>query len=265
MFSLLTETDMEEPATPDRPIKIYTSRAILVSTFLAGPMAGGYMLAENFKAFGERRRATWSLIISILGTALLMTVANLIPFIDKVPPIAFSAAALVVIHQMINYYLAKRMEAHFYAGGKKTGIGKIILVCVIALILTVSLAIVGVFYFTPSSFTSSPNVVTKNYGTLKHEIAYDPGNITVEEVNLIAGALTKGTYFDREIKKTVDVTKEDGRYELFLYCADSVRNNSEVFEIFADLRNDVQKSFPDNKIVINLVVDTQDNVVKRLE
>jgi hypothetical protein len=254
---------MEDAATLDRPIpkeKIFSRLAILVSTFLAGPMAGGYMLAENFKAFGERRRATWSLLISILSTVLLMTVANLIPFVEKIPPIAFSGAAFVVIHQMINYYLAERMDAHFQAGGERAGIGKIILVCVIAVIVTVGLAFVGVFYF-----TSSPNGVIKNYGTLQHEIGYDPDNIAVEEIDRRAKALTSATYFDSEVKKIVDVTKEEGKYELFLYCADSVRDNSEAFEIFADLRNNVQKSFPDNKIVINLVVDTQDNVVKRLE
>jgi hypothetical protein len=252
---------MDEPETPDRPVpKIFSRLAILVSTFLAGPMAGGYMMAENFKAFGERRRAMWSLIISILGTVLLTTVVNLIPFVDKVPPVAFSAAAFVVIHQMINYYLAERMEAHFQAGGEKAGIGKIILVCVIAGILTVGLAVVGYFYFTPSR-----NVAIKNYGTVQHEIAYDTGNIMVEEVDRIAAALTSATYFDSEAKKVVDVTKEEGRYELFLYCADAVRNNREAFELYADLREDVQKSFPDNKIVINLVVDIQDNVVKRLE
>lgn len=254
---------MEEHSTPDRPKpegKIYSRLAILVSTFLAGPMAGGYMMAENFKAFGERSRATWSLIISILSTVLLMTVANLIPFLDKVPPVAFSAAAFVVIHQMINYYLAERMEAHFQAGGEKAGIGKIILVCVIAVILTIGLAVVGAFYFTPSQ-----NVAIKNYGTLRHEIGYDPDNIAVEEVDRIAGALTTATYFDSEAKKVVDVTKEDGKYELFLYCADSVRNNSEAFAVAADLRNDVQKSFPDKKIVINLVINTRENVVKRLE
>jgi hypothetical protein len=254
---------MEEPENSDRPIpkeKIFSRLAILVSTFLAGPMAGGYMLAENFKAFGERRRAAWSLIISILGTVLLMTVANLIPFVDKIPPVAFSAAALVTFHQMINYYLAERMEAHFQAGGEKAGIGKVVLVSMIAGILTVALAFAGYFYFTPSQ-----NVVIKNYGMMKHEIAYDTGNITVEEVDRIAAALTSATYFDSEAKKTVDVTKEGGRYELFLYCTDEVRNNTEAFELYGQLRKDVQRSFPDKKIVINLVSDNQDNVIKRLE
>ena len=254
---------MQETETSDRPIpkeKIFSRLAILVSTFLAGPMAGGYMLAENFKAFGERSRATWSLVISILGTVLLMTVANLIPFVDKVPPVAFSAAAFVIIHQMIGYYLAEKMEAHFQAGGEKAGIGRIILVCVTAVILTIGLAVVGFFYFTPSA-----NVVIKNYGTLQHEIAYDTDNITVEEVDRIAGALTSATYFDSEAKKAVDVTKIGGRYELFLYCTDSVRNNNEAFELYGQLREKVQRSFPGKKIVINLVVDSQDNVVKRLE
>ena len=139
--------------------------------------------------------------------------------------------------------------------------GKVILVCLLGGLITVALAFGVSFLYT----LATQNVVLKNYGILKHEIGYDPGNITVEEVDRIAEALTSAIYFDSESKKTVDVTKEDERYEVFLYCADTVRNNREAFEVYADLRNDVQKSFPDNKVVINLVINTHDNVVKRLE
>lgn len=255
---------MEEAATPDRPIpqeRIYTSRAILVSTLLTGPIVGGYMLAENFRAFGERSRATRSLVISILGTLLLFIATISIPFLERLPPIVFSAAFAWTIYFTVQHYLSERMSAHFKAGGKKTGLGKVILVCVLGGLITVALAFGTSYLYT----LATQNLVIKNYGALQHEIGYDPGNITVEEVDRIAAALTSAAYFDSEAKTTVDVTKEDGRYELFLYCTDSVRNNREAFEAYADLRNDVQKSFPDNKIVVNLVINTQDNVIKRLE
>ena len=115
---------MENAAAPDRPIpqeKIYTKRALLVSTLLTGPIVGGYMLAENFKAFGERRRAKWSLIISILGTLLLFIATISIPFLERLPPIVFSAAFAWTIYFTVQHYLSKKMSAHFQAGGGRPG------------------------------------------------------------------------------------------------------------------------------------------------
>lgn len=41
--------------------------------------------------------------------------------------------------------------------------------------------------------------------------------------------------------------------------------NRQHLELFVQLRNDMQALFPNNKIIFNLVVDTLDNVEKRIE
>ena len=59
---------------------------------------------------------------------------------------------------------------------------------------------------------ATQNIVIKNYGALQHEIGYDPGNITVEEVDRIAEALTSAVYFDSRVEK--DGRRHERRREI---------------------------------------------------
>ena len=59
--------------------------------------------------------------------------------------------------------------------------------------------------------------------------------------------------------------KVGNNYELSITVNGGTEKNSSVIEPFMQLRNDIQSLFPKNKIVINLVVESLDNVVKRLE
>ncbi|MEJ5055640.1 hypothetical protein [Sphingobacterium sp. MYb382] len=45
---------MEHPKVMVKPAyKIYSDSAITLGTFLGGPLAAGYMMAANFKAFNQ--------------------------------------------------------------------------------------------------------------------------------------------------------------------------------------------------------------------
>ena len=49
---------MQEPLFPSTVSqKLYNERAILIATFLGGPLAGGFLLAQNFNAFNEPGKA----------------------------------------------------------------------------------------------------------------------------------------------------------------------------------------------------------------
>jgi len=250
-----------EAEETNRSEKIYTNRAILASTFLAGPITGGYMLFENFRVLGEKKRAKWSLGLSAAGTVLLLIAFSTIPFLEKIPSIVFPAIYTWIAYFVIRACLAGKMDLHFRGGGEKVGLGEILLVAFASGMITFALAF-GVFYVFEKNDAA---LSIKTYGPLKHEIGYDASNLNEAEVDRIARALTETTYFDREFKKTVDVKKDAGKYELFLYCADSIETDAEAIGFLTELRGDLQKLFPDIKIVINLVIDTQENVVKRLE
>jgi hypothetical protein len=107
---------------------------------------------------------------------------------------------------------------------------------------------------------------TKTYGFMKHEISFDKNNITEIEVDKIADGLTKTTFFDYVKTKYVFVNKEDNTYELSIAVVDDIVDDNQSIQEFIELRNDLQKLFTNNKIVIHLVADFDlDNVIKRLE
>jgi len=70
---------MEQDLLQPKPqSKVFKNRAIWIGTFLGGPLVAGYLIAENFKSFGESEKVktTWaytivaSMIIFAIGYAL---------------------------------------------------------------------------------------------------------------------------------------------------------------------------------------------------
>lgn len=114
---------------------------------------------------------------------------------------------------------------------------------------------------------SKPKVETqmKSYGDMHHEVTFDRNNITEEEVDYLADGLTKANFFDNAATKFVYIKKIHKTVELSISVNPLITGNPPAMRAFVDLRKQMQKLFPNNKIVINLVVYKFDNVLARLE
>ncbi len=106
--------------------------------------------------------------------------------------------------------------------------------------------------------------IARYYGPLKHEVVFDPSNLTNAEVDQIGYALNSAGFFDDVQTKSVDAEKTDERFIITIYSNESARD-TEFLELCKTLRSDVQKSFPTNPIVIDVVIDTPQNRIARLE
>ena len=62
---------------PER--QIYNYRKFLVGTFIGGPIAAGYFIAENFKAYNETKKARNAWIYTIIATVIIFGVVFLLP------------------------------------------------------------------------------------------------------------------------------------------------------------------------------------------
>jgi hypothetical protein len=129
-----------------------------------------------------------------------------------------------------------------------------------ALIAIALYCVVGLKIFAHEVITT-----TKNYGKIAHQVTYDKNNISEQEVDYLATGLTKANFFDEAVVKSVYIKKVRSAVEISISCNAAINDNPSAVESFVHLRNDVQKQFGNNKIVINLTIDTFDNVVKRLE
>jgi hypothetical protein len=239
--------------------RIYTERKILTGVLVGGPLAGGYYFWRTFNAFEKRKQAVTAVAIALI--VLVATVASLyIPVLDKVPNFAFWALQGGLTLGAIRGYLSTEMTEHVEAGNAVYGWGNTIAVAVISLTITFGLILALIF----ASPVSLDNMTNRSYGNLKHEIVFDPENISEPEVDRIAKALMSIGFFDEEVQKTVDAAKSDGHILITVYCTEEARS-PEVIEMYRMLRADVQKSFPTDRIVLDMVVGTPDNRIARLE
>lgn len=97
--------------------RLYSPGQIAAATLFSGPVAGCWLMARNFKAFGEPEvaRRTWAL--GILSTAAVLAIALVVPngsYMRFLPP-----ALSVAVHQIARSTQGARFQAHLRAGGRR--------------------------------------------------------------------------------------------------------------------------------------------------
>lgn len=249
---------IKEPSVTAR--KVYKDRAIWLGTFLGGPLAAGYLIAENFKTFNENEKATKTWILAILATIAIFGGVYLIPENVKIPNQLIPLIYTGIAYFLVQHFQGQNINDHINSGGEIFGWWRTILVSIIGLALTIIPIIVIVLLSNSSPITG----VTKTYGDLKHEIIYNRDNITENEIDLIAEGLTKATFFDEAQQKSVFVKKEESKYVIMIPVVDNAWNDQNALGFFQQLRNDMQVYLPDHKLVIDLCADL-DNIKTRIE
>lgn len=242
--------------------KIYKDRAIWVGTFLGGPLVAGYLIAENFKAFNEKDKAKKTWIYAIVATVIVFGGVFLIPATIKIPNQIIPLIYTAIAYYLVQHFQGQSIAAHINSGGLLHSWWRTISVGLIGLVITLT-PIFGIALL--SDTLTNVETTIKTYGVMKHEISFDKDNISDSEVDKLADGLTQMIFFEEGITKYVYVKKVGSDYELSISCNKSVTSNQEIVEGFTYLRQDLQILFPNNKIVFNLVVDSLDNIVKRLE
>ncbi len=192
-------------------MKIYKDKAFWTGTYSGGPLVAGYLFAQNFKAFGEHHylKATW--IISVLVTVILFGGVFLIPETIEIPKFIIPLAYTALAYGIFKKYQGKKAEKHIKDGGEVCGWGRLILVSVIGLILTIG-PIFTVAYLSDLGFQQ--NHVTKNYGL--HQIEFDKTKISESEIDKIAKGFMNVGFFDRSTPKFTYISKHENIYQISL-------------------------------------------------
>jgi hypothetical protein len=249
---------MEQSAILQPEDKIYKANAIWLGAFFGGPYVAGYLIAANFKAFNEAGKAKTTLIYTIAFAIIIFGGILLLPNPDKVPRLAVPFFSTAVAFYLVEHYQNSYINSHIDAGGQTFSLWRILPITLIGFGATI-LSVLGLTFLLDTLTGST----TKTYGPMQHEIAYKTSNISENEVDEIAAALTAAYFFDEAAKKYAQVKKVRNTYEIFFVC-DCVKRSTD-FSSQIELRNNVQMFFPNHKIILNLTQDNYDNVVKRLE
>ena len=242
--------------------KIYSEKAIRVGTFLGGPIVAGYFIAENFKVFGDFDKVKRTWIITILASILIFGLIFMIPEDVKIPNVIFPVIYMGIAAYFTKKYQEINIAKHIENGGEEYNWWRTIGISLIGCIVTLG-TLFGIA-FANEAANGRLTESTKTYGAMNHEIAYQ-SNINENEADKIAEAFEKTTFFDDAITKYVYLEKINNNYEISISCNESIKDDIAASQTFVYLRNDMQKFFPNNKIIFKLVVNDLDNVVKRIE
>ncbi|MCW3084387.1 MAG: hypothetical protein JWP12_1753 [Bacteroidetes bacterium] len=129
-------TEIDNNQTPQ--VKLYKDKWMYAAAFVGGPLAAGYIIAENFKLLNEREKYKRTWLITILVAVLIFGGIFLIPDSVHIPgymiPIAYSYTAF----GLMKHYQGKQIEEHENNGGKTYSGWRSFLIGLIALAITLA-------------------------------------------------------------------------------------------------------------------------------
>ena len=128
---------------PPDPPKLYSPKQIVGAAFLGTPIAGGIVMAENFRALGNDARAKATIQVSIALTVTVFVLAFYLP--ERTPTSLLPAAYCGLFLWYANKYQLKPFERHMAAGGPQQsnwrvfgiGVGCLVGVLVVLVVLIV--------------------------------------------------------------------------------------------------------------------------------
>lgn len=240
--------------------RVYSERQTIFGVALGGSLGGAYLFWKTFNAVGKPKPAR-NVAIAMLALFIVTIAAMFIPFFDNIPNVVFWGAQIGLTYGIYRGYLSEEIKTHIEAGKPVFGWGNTVAVSVLTMGLTVGLMLALLFTM-PSFFVS---MTTKHYGIVKNEVTYDARSISEAEVDKIAKALTSVGFFDDTSAKAIYTEKSGQRYTIVIACTEEVRDNPEIIEAHRELRSLVQHHFVAHQIVLELALDTPDNVFARLE
>ena len=239
--------------------KIYSELRMMVGVGLGGPLAAAIYLVRTLRAFEKPNIAVALAVILPLALLGLSFASPFVPALDRLPDPFFYLLQFGILLGFTRGYFLTELRTHLNEYKPVYSWGNTLLVSVISLLGTLLL-------FVPLILLSSnydPRMKA-TYGNLKHEIYYDPLNITEPEIRRMGAALTTVVFFDEANQKFVEVSKSSNSYIISMYFSQEA-NQPETIESYRELRTEVQKEFPAHRIMIDMLVDSPATRIARLE
>ena len=116
--------------------KLYSVKQVYWGTFLGGPLAGGFMIAENFNRLGDKvkSRNTWA--ITILTTVLIFGLIIFIKQASNFPGYIIPLGYLIATRYMVQKFQGEAIDAHLQDEGELYNNWRTLWIGLIGLVIT---------------------------------------------------------------------------------------------------------------------------------
>ena len=122
--------------------KLYNDRSMTLATFLGGPLAGGYIMAKNFKALDEPGKIATTWAIAIFSLIVVMALAFAIPESVHIPNLLFPIIMSAIAGYVFKSTQGEQVKKHSENGGGIFSVWR-----AVALIAVVIMLAIGVLFY----------------------------------------------------------------------------------------------------------------------
>lgn len=140
----MTETEIELPLNGK---KIYKDKAMYVASYVGGPLAAGYIIAMNYKAFGDNKNYKRTILLTLVATAVIYTLAFIIPEDVQIANYVFPITYTVLGFFIMRFLQGKQIDEHIKKGGFVFSWGRVFLVGLLWMLITLAFFLPYAIYF----------------------------------------------------------------------------------------------------------------------
>lgn len=245
--STIAINDQIDSAPP--AFKIYRDKIAFGVSYLGGPIAAGYVIAENFKAFGDNKKYRLTWIITVLFTLGLFGILSVIPESANIPNFIIPLTYSVVAQALMKNYQGKQITNHLDKGGLYYSGWRGLVIGLIGLALTISLIAPFAIYEYYSNETES---YYQPYGPQKHEMVYDDDNISLQEVKYLGEQLAQVQFLDSTYTMHLYIDKEDDIIKLSIPFDSDAWNDQATISYYNELERLLKEKYKSSKIEVQL-------------
>ena len=220
---------MEPTTLPSHQVtaQLFTEKQVGAAALLAGPLPAGILLYLSHKRLGEDTQASYAMLGTILFTVLLFGLLFSLPD-EWTDNRAFSQVLTALLGGVMlmayELYLKAKINRAIANGAETASNWTVAFVTLIGLVLTL------VFVFSIAMAMPPYTGESMEFGALGHEIYYDEGTATEEELQLVAEALTASGYFSEEQQVAVRLEMGAPNSMLLMSVAKDLWEDPEIIE-----------------------------------
>jgi len=224
---------------------LYDSNSIILATFLGSPLAGGWLMALNYRRLGQRGTFRTCIIFSVLGTIALFAVAALLP--NKIPGAPIAIASIFAMGAIAKLQSSELDEHTRVRGGqiasrwKAAGVGLTSMIFILAVVFGWALL-------------SSPLTSSKLTFNGVEEIYYRD-DATKADAQKLGEWLQKSGFFSGNKPKTVLLSKTANVTVVSFVVSESAANTPATIDAFRKFGQQMEAAGFDQPVIVRLVDD----------
>jgi hypothetical protein len=119
--------------------KLYNGQSILIATLFGGPLAGGYLISENFRYLGEPEKAKQTWIFAILGLSVLLAILGFVQgsrIPSRIPWYVLPLGYTALTYLPMRWLQGARIKSHKMQGGHIHKGDRVFVICFVGAVAT---------------------------------------------------------------------------------------------------------------------------------